>query len=162
MSGPAADEQRDTIDEVAIRALIAAYADVVNCRDWSEFDDLFLADAPIAIDLRDRPAITVAGPSALGSFIGAAIERYAFFQFVALNVRVSLRHRGDGDRAAVRTYMCELRQEHDGTPSRAFGLYQDHVVRDAGRWRFARRWYQSMGRGDASLDVMASPEIEPI
>ena len=103
----------------------------MNRRTWPELAELFLSDAPVVVDLRDREPMEFSGPDAIGEFIAGAIERFPFFEFVALNVRV-LRD-GDPDRARVRTYMCELRQDHDGTPSRAFGLYQDDVVRDAGR-----------------------------
>jgi hypothetical protein len=154
---PTVEELRAAVDEVAIRGLIAAYADVVNRREWSELGPLFVADAPVTIDLRDRAPLEVEGPAALGEFIGGAIERFAFFEFVALNVRVELGT--DADRAAVRTYMCELRQDHDGAFSRAFGIYQDDVVRAADGWRFARRNYQSIARGGSSLDVLAPPVI---
>jgi hypothetical protein len=161
---PTPDELRDAVDEVSIRALISTYADVVNRRAWPELTELVVADAPITIDLRDRPAIEIVGPVALGEFIGGAIERFAFFEFVALNVHVERRVDTDVDHAAVRTYMCELRQDHDGAPSRAFGLYQDAVARTAGGWRFARRSYQSMGRGEygggAGLDLMPLPVID--
>ena len=156
---PSADELRAAVDEVAVRALIAAYADVVNRREWSELESLFVVDAPITIDLRDRGPIEIAGPIALGEFIGGAIERFAFFEFVALNVRVGLQPSGDADRATVRTYMCELRQDHDGEFSRAFGIYQDDVVRTQSGWRFARRSYQSIARGDTTLDVLRPPAI---
>jgi hypothetical protein len=59
--------------------------------------------------------------------------------------------------------MCELRQDHAGTPSRAFGLYQDVVVRDTDRsrhWRFASRRYQSVARGEGSLDVLPPPVVD--
>ena len=157
MSGVGPAELRAAVDEIAIRGLIAAYADVVNRRAWGELEGLFLADAPLRLDLRDRAAVEHVGPAAVGAFIDGAIERFAFFEFVALNVRV-LRD-ADPDRARVRTYMCELRQDHEGTPSRAFGLYQDDVVRTGESWRFARRHYQSMGRGEHGLDLMPSPEI---
>jgi hypothetical protein len=150
-------ELRAAVDDVTIRALIAAYADVVNRRSWDELDGLFLPDAPVVLDLRDRAPMTHVGPSAIGAFIAGAIEHFSFFEFVALNVHV-LRDR-DPDRARVRTYMCELRQDHAGTPSRAFGLYQDDVVRRTGGWRFARRHYQSIGRGEHGLDLMPPPEI---
>jgi len=150
-------ELRAAVDEVAIRGLIAAYADVVNRRAWGELHELFLPDAPLRLDLRDRAAVEHVGPTAVGAFIDGAIERFAFFEFVALNLRV-LRH-ADPDRARVRTYMCELRQDHAGTPSRAFGLYQDDVVRTPDGWRFASRDYQSMGRGEHGLDLMPLPEI---
>jgi hypothetical protein len=150
-------ELRAAVDDVAIRGLIAAYADVVNRRAWGELHELFLSDAPLHLDLRDRELMQHVGPAAVGAFIDGAIERFAFFEFVALNVRV-LRD-ADPDRARVRTYMCELRQDHAGTPSRAFGLYQDDVLRTTAGWRFARRNYQSMGRGEQRLDLMPPPRI---
>jgi hypothetical protein len=156
---PRPAELRAAVDEVAVRGLIVAYADVVNRRAWPELADLFLPDAPLHLDLRDRPARDVVGPRAVGDLIAGAIERYAFFEFVALNVRVLLGADDDPDRAGVRTYMCELRQDHDGTPSRAFGLYQDRVVRTDTGWRFAERHYQSLGRGEHGLDLMPAPEI---
>lgn len=161
-SGPSADELRDTVDEVAVRALIASYADVVNRRAWAELDDLFLPEAPVVLDLRQGEPRRHVGPRAIGDFIAGAIERFPFFEFVALNVRVALRVGGDPDRATVRTWMCELRQDHAGTPSRAFGLYQDDVVRDVSRprhWRFAERHYQSVARGEGSLELLAAPVI---
>ncbi|MGZ4714128.1 MAG: nuclear transport factor 2 family protein [Acidimicrobiia bacterium] len=160
MGAPSDDELRDTVDEVAIRALIAAYADVVNRRTWAELAELFLPDAPIELDLRDRPPMRFVGSDAIGEFVGGALEQYPFFEFVALNVRVELRLDGDVDRAGVRTYMCELRQDHAGAPSRAFGVYQDVVGRDPDRprhWRFARRSYRSLGRGEYALDLMPPP-----
>lgn len=159
---PPAGELRDAVDEIAIRGLLAAYADVVNRRTWAELAALFLPDAPVRLDLRDRPELTFTGPSEIGEFVGRALEQYPFFEFVALNVRVQLHLGGDPDRAGVRTYMCELRQDHDGTPSRAFGCYQDVVVRGtaAREWRFADRHYQSMGRGEHGLDLMPMPVID--
>jgi len=159
VTAPSPDELRDTVDEVAVRGVIAAYADVVNRRAWSELEDLFLPDAPLVLDLQSAPVRTFDGPRAIGDFIGEAIERFVFFEFVALNVRVLLRTDGHPDRARVRTYMAELRQDRDGTPSRAFGLYQDVVVRGADGWRFAERHYQSMGRGEYGLDLMPPPTI---
>ncbi len=156
---PSAEELRVTVDDVAIRGLVSAYADVVNRREWSELESLFVADAPVTIDLRDRDPMEIEGSLALGEFIGGAIERFAFFEFVALNVRVGFPAGADADRATVRTYMCELRQDHDGEFSRAFGLYQDEVVRTPSGWRFARRRYQSIARGGTSLDVLVPPVI---
>ena len=79
-AGPRADELRDAVDEVALRALIAAYADVVNRRTWPEFGDLFLPDAPITIDLRDREPFALTGPDEIGEFIGDALEQYPFLR----------------------------------------------------------------------------------
>ena len=111
----------------------------------------------MVLDQRARPPMRFKGAREIGAVIETALEQYPFFEFVALNVRVVLD--ADPDRARVRTYMCELRQDHAGTPSRAYGLYQDDVVRTADGWRFARRRYQSIGRGEQGLDLMPPPEI---
>jgi SnoaL-like domain len=157
---PSPDALQDTVDEVAIRGLIAAYADVVNTRIWNEFEALFVPDAPVLLELRNRPPMRFSAPGGIAEFIGGALEQYPFFEFVALNLRVWLRMGGDPDRAFVRTWMCELRQDHDGVASRAFGVYQDDVLRAGEQeWRFAARHYQSIGRGEYGLDLMGAPEI---
>ena len=149
-----ADPQRETIDYVAITRLQAAYADVVNRRAWPEFAELFLPDAAVRVDTVTNPAVDLAGPRALGEFIGGAIERFEFFEFVTLNSHVMI----DGDTATARVFMCELRQEREsGRFTRAFGLYRDDYRRVDDHWWFARRRYQSLARSGRG-EVFAYPE----
>ena len=144
----------ETVDYVAITRLQAAYADVVNRRDWPELATLFLPDAPIRVDTITNPVVALVGPEEVGSFIGGAIERFSFFEFVVLNARVYF----DGpDVARARVFMCELRQDRDtGEFTRAFGVYHDHYRRHEDRWWFARRRYQSLARSGG--EVFAFPE----
>jgi hypothetical protein len=148
---------QETIDYVAITRLQSAYADVVNRRAWPEFGDLFLPDAPVTVDTVTNPAINLSGPDEVGTFIGGAIERFEFFEFVVLNAVVEI----DGDAARGRVFMCELRQDRDGTGrfTRAFGLYRDAYERVDGRWMFASRKYQSLARSGRG-EVFAFPEEE--
>jgi hypothetical protein len=149
-----ADDLRETIDYVAITRLQSAYADVVNRRAWPEFDDLFRPDAPVSVDMVTNPVINTVGPHEIGNFIGGAIERFEFFEFVVLNTVVTI----DGDRAHGRVFMCELRQEREsGRFTRAFGLYRDNYTRVDGKWWFARRRYQSLARSGRG-EVFAFPE----
>ena len=132
-----------TVDYVGITRLQNAYADVVNRRVWAEFSELFLDDAPVRVDTVTNPVIDLRGPEAIGHFIGGAIERFEFFEFVVLNTRVWI----DGDAARGRVFMCELRQDREsGRFSRAFGVYHDEYRRVDGRWMFAARRYQSLAR----------------
>jgi hypothetical protein len=135
-----------TDDVVAIERLQSAYADVVNRRAWSELGELFLADAVIRIDTVSRPVIEVVGPEQLGEFIGGAVERFAFFEFVRLNSHLEL----DDDApvaARGRLFMCEIRRDVGTLDwSVAYGVYRDRYVRDGDRWRFGRRDYQSLTR----------------
>ena len=148
------DAEQETIDYVAITRLQSAYADVVNRRAWPEFRDLFLADAPVRVDTVTNPAVELAGPDAVGAFIGGAIERFEFFEFVTLNTVVEI----DGEAARGRVFMCELRQDREsGRFTRAFGLYRDRYQKLDGRWRFAARRYQSLARSGRG-EVFPFPE----
>lgn len=137
------DPTAETVDYVAITRLQAAYADIVNRRAWSELTGVFRSGAPVRIDTVTRPVITLEGPEAVGTFIGEAIARFEFFEFVILNAVVDLA----GDAATGRIFMCELRQDRDsGRFTRAFGRYDDTYVRHEGRWWFAARDYRSLAR----------------
>jgi len=134
----------DALAYLAITRLQAAYADVVTRRSWPDLEPLFLPDAPIHIDTVTRPVMELAGPIALGDFVGRSIEQFDFFEFVVLNTVVRVGH----DRTARgRLYIVELRQHRDsGEWSNAFGVYHDRYVSVEGHWRFAERHYQSLAR----------------
>ena len=151
------DGLQDTIDYIAITRLQNAYADAVTRRAWREFDDMFLGDAPVRVDTVTNPLIELTGPQAVGDFIGSAVERFEFFEFVPLSTRVQLRAGGDADRATARLYICELRQDAaTGHATQAFGVYQDEYRRVDGRWWFSRRDYQSLARSGRG-EVFAFP-----
>jgi hypothetical protein len=151
---------QEALEYLAVRRLQDAYADVVNRRAWAEFAELFCADAVVRVDKRDGEAIEIAGPAALGTFIGGAIEQYDFFEFVILNSRVFLDPDGDPDRATARVYMNELRHGRDsGRWSVAYGVYHDVYRRDTGRWWFARRDYHSLARTSPDFDVFPHPSV---
>lgn len=141
------------LDELDVRRLIATYADGVTRRDWGGLQDLFLPDAVLHLDLVDRGARDLSGPEEITGFIGSAVARFDFFEFVALNVLVTVPADGDADRAHIRTFMCEIRHhpaDGDDGPgwSTAYGLYQDIATRGEGTWRFAERTYRSLARTD--------------
>ena len=155
---PAEGTGRDTADVVALHRLLAAYADVVNRRAWPELHDLFLPDAEVRVETHANPPIALTGPAALGDFVGAAIARFDFFEFVVLNAHFELGTEGDSDAAAGRVFMCELRHTAEGGDlSQAFGLYRDRYARRHGRWWFAGRRYDSLARTGADLEVLGLP-----
>ena len=145
------------LDHVGITRLLGRYADTVTRRAWDELGDLFLSDATVHIDTVTRPAFTVTGPAALGEFIGAAVERFDFFEFVVLNV-VTMTG-ADGDHATARVHMCEQRRDAETSEwSTAYGHYLDDVVRTADGWRFAHRDYRSLGRTGADGAAFPHPD----
>ena len=152
---------QETVDRVALQDLLATYADVINRRAFEELDDLFLPDCEIVIDTRRGEPQTYIGGGALGSFVGAAIARFDFFQFVILSSRVWV---DGGDDARGRLYMCEIRHERATRErSHAFGVYHDEFRRVGERWWFATRRYHSLARtpgdGSAGLDVFEFPSL---
>lgn len=148
---PRDDELQAVVDHSSIERLQRAYADGVTRRDWAAVRGLFLPDASVSLDLVTRPAVQLAGPDELVSFVSGALERFSFFQFVILNSHIDLWPRGHRSVATARVFMCELRQDVGATERNdSYGLYCDtyrQVDGDGfGGWRFATRTYRSMAR----------------
>jgi len=142
----------ETEDYVALTRLQSAYADVICRRAWSELDSLFLPQAVVRINTVTRDAFTVVGPAALGEFIGNAVQRFEFFEFVILNSLCKLYNQGNTDKARARIFMCEVRRdEGTGDWSTAYGVYHDRYERVSGTWLFAERDYQSLARTDGPV-----------
>ncbi len=164
MTEPTTDEVRDAVDHVALTRLQDAYADTVTRRAWTELSDLYLPTCTLHLDTVTAPPRALTGPEAVGEFIGGAVERFSFFEFVILNRRTALRAGGDPDRATARIFMCELRQDAtDGRRTTAFGRYEDTYARVDGRWWFAERHYRSLARTAGpddpfDLDVLPWPD----
>ncbi len=150
----------ETDDYVAICRLQSAYADVVTRRAWPELDALFLPDAVVEVDTRGGDVLRFVGAEALGTFIGNALERFDFFEFVILNTRIEVAVGGDDLRADGRMYMCELRSDVEtGRVNNAFGVYHDRYARHDEGWLFAHRRYHSLARTAApgELETFAFP-----
>ena len=155
------------LDEIDVRRLIAPYADGVTRRDWSGLQDLFQPEAALELDLVDRGLRRFEGPDEILGFIGGAVERFDFFEFVALNVLVTVPADGDADTARIRTFMCEIRHHGPDDPdagswSTAYGLYQDTAVRADGTWRFADRRYRSLARTGEPGVVLPFPDLPAV
>ena len=155
------DMTQETDDRVALLDLLAAYADGINRRAWTEVEGLFEPGCEIVVDTRRGEPLRMVGGAALGEFVDRAIERFDFFEFVILSARVWV----DGsDEARGRLYMCEVRNDRTTREtSQAFGVYHDQFRRAGDRWRFAARQYHSLARtpadGSAGLDVFDFPSL---
>lgn len=129
-------------DHMAIGALQAAYGDAVTRRDWPAVVALFEPDATVTLDLgRGEPRVL--GPVELVAFVEQALGRFDLFLFTILN-RVVLDL--DGDEASGRVWLAEVRQDHDGVASTAYGRYDDTYHRTGATWRIAGRRYRSVAR----------------
>ncbi len=147
----------ETDDYVAIVRVQNAYADMVTRRAWPEFHELFLPEATVQVDRRNGDPLVFDGPDGISGFIDTAFEAYPFFIFTILNTHIDLYPGGDHDVAHARKYICELRQEHNGRFSQAFGLYQDVYRRVDDRWWIAKRFYSSLARTADDLTTFPYP-----
>jgi hypothetical protein len=153
--GPEREPAREADDHLAIGRLQARYADTVTRRAWEELAELFLPDAPVHIDTVSREPFDLTGPKEVGRFIGDAVERFSFFEFVILNSHVELGADDDPDAATARMFMCEQRLDGaTGQWSTAYGLYRDRYRRVDGRWWFAARRYRSLARSGPVPEVL--------
>ena len=82
------DEFRDVVGDSQIRRLHAAYVDAVNRAAWSEFEQLFLADAVVGVSRGGGHLDEVRGPTAVGQLIAGYVARYDFLVQVVLNARI--------------------------------------------------------------------------
>jgi hypothetical protein len=147
------------LDDAGTRALLAvlrlqaAYGDAVTRRAWAEVVALFEPDAAVHIDTRTREPFTLEGADAIATFIERSLDGFAFFEFAILNAVAEV----DGDTATGRVYICELRHDHEGEWTQAYGLYRDRYVRRAGDWRIAGRRYSSLARTGPRIESFTLP-----
>ena len=148
----------EAVHDTGVRRLQHAYADVVNRRAWPELDLLFRPDAEVVVDRREGEPLRVVGGTELGAFIGGAVDRFEFFEFVILNAHIVFPEGPLAGTAVGRMFMCELRQDREtGRWTNAYGLYHDRYAFSSGRWWFAGRRYHSLARHGRDLDAFPLP-----
>jgi uncharacterized protein (TIGR02246 family) len=124
-------------DELAIRALVARYADAVNVADADHWGRTWAEDA-----VWDLGGKVVSGRDEIVSFWRTAMASFeAVIQMVSHGtVQV------DGDGATGRWTIWEVgRRAGDGTL--VVGCYRDSYVRISGEWLFSGRTFRATYRG---------------
>src|SRR3954451_9919937 len=96
----------DLLHHLAITRLQGRYGDAVTRRAWAELEPMFEPDCTVRLDLRGGVVREFVGPTEIGAFIGASIERFEFFAFTIVNTVVDIGP--DGSEATGRLYIREL------------------------------------------------------
>jgi len=120
-------------DRLAIRELHDSYGDAVFRADGDEWAATWTEDGVWSLmgnDIQGRDRILATWRQLMGGFSLAA-----FFASPG-DIRV------DGDRATGRCYVTEILRETNGNVRRIIGAYEDTLVKQGGRWLFARRNYR--------------------
>jgi len=137
-----------TADELAIRDLVARYADAVVRRDESAWGDTWA----------EKGEWTVMGRTATGR--EQVVELWNTLM-ATLPFVIQLPHSAmlsiDGDRATGRWYITEHGQRADGAGMQMFGVYHDEYGKEDGRWRFIRRRFDPLYAGAPDLSSQPLP-----
>lgn len=123
-------------DREAIRALILAYGEAHDHRDYRAFAALFASQGEWVGGLGSAK-----GPGAIFELMDATIGHNpqpggSGTYHVLTNDQIVL----DGDRANATTKWIYLTPDEDGAPQAVFlGHYDDQFIRENGEWKFLRR-----------------------
>jgi uncharacterized protein (TIGR02246 family) len=123
-------------DREEIRALIMAYGQAHDHRDYRTFANLFATNGEWIGGLGSAK-----GPEAIFALMDKSIGHNPLPQgsgtfHVMTNDQIEI----DGDRASSRTKWIYLTAADDNSPKLTYlGHYDDEFVRENGRWRFLRR-----------------------
>jgi uncharacterized protein (TIGR02246 family) len=141
--GPGLEDRVRRLEDLQeIRRLALDYARTLDGKDFDACSKLFARDGEFVLPFESSfgpAAIERSMTGMLGKDLAAVPGRD--FHVLA-NERIEL----DGDRATARSFWIYVTPGADEHPRIAqFGHYEDELVREDGRWRFARR--------DAARDV---------
>jgi len=121
-----------TEDQLEIQGLVARYNHAVDSGEGDAYADTFVPDGVL-----DAGALQVEGRQALAAFAKGLPSTQHSPRHIASNLVIE----GDGDRATVQAYvqMYVLAGDPPQPHLAVSGKYADTLVRNEGRWLFARR-----------------------
>ena len=140
-------------DELAIRELVASYADAVVRRDADAWSATWAEDGEWHIlgnATRGRDAVV-----SLWKQLMAAVP---FVVQVPGHALIEV----DGARATGRWYITEYGKSADGSGSLTLGVYHDEYTRSAEGWRFLRRRFDALYSGPPDLSGTPQPFPEKV
>ena len=135
-------------DELAIRDLVARYADAVNRNNAQDWGSTWAEDgfwSLMGMETQGRDNI-------VQFWLGAM----AGFKF-AVHMNASGTLAINGEQATGRWYLTEYTCDNDENTNTILGVYDDSYVKRDGDWLFARRVYQIMYMGPADLSGNHQP-----
>lgn len=118
-------------DEEAIRDLMSQYCHLIDDERFEEFTELFTEDAVVTAKLAKK---TYTGRQEIRGFLENQPPEKR-----GLHVTVNHRVHVDGDTARAAADFFVIVTRPDGLHVMGMGRYDDRIVRQDGKWRFAER-----------------------
>ena len=139
---------RNVADELALRELVARYADAVCRRDAAAWRATWAADGEWQI---------------MGQTVQGRDEIVALWERLMGGIPqvIQIPHEGlieiEGDRASLRWYVTEQGKLADGSALVMSGVYLDECVKEDEIWLFAKRVFHSLYSGPPDLSADFQP-----
>jgi ketosteroid isomerase-like protein len=118
-------------DEEAIRRTLSEYCQLLDDGRFDEWADIFATDATFV-----PLGHLVTGRDAIRSW---AYETFPDIDGIGRHLTINPIVDVDGESAVAKSDVLMLRPSPDGPRAVLVGEYHDTLVREDGRWRFARR-----------------------
>ena len=135
-------------DELALRNLMARYADAVNRHD---------ADAWVATWAEDGVWNLLGNPvSGRDNILALWLQMMGSFEF-ALMLPSSCLFQVNGDSASGHWYLHEYTRDLQGTATTVLSRYLNTYVKQGGQWLFQSRHYSFIYNGPADLSGTYTP-----
>jgi hypothetical protein len=137
-------------DRLAVEELVYLYAHTSDSRDFDMMRTLFCTDACAVLhDTVSGQEQVLTGPDAIAAFVAQrhAVEfargdrrRHLTSNFILVAC--------DGTHAVARSYVCVVQSMAEQPMQLAsMGHYEDHCLKERGRWRFRKRLLTIEGKG---------------
>jgi ketosteroid isomerase-like protein len=135
-------------DELAIRDLVACYADAVIRKDPVAWRETWAEDSTWIVGGQPTE-----GREAIVAQWNGLMSLFEFITQLPQHGRIEI----DGDRATGRWYVNELGRPLGGEPNLTMGVYHDRYARLASGWRFQRRRFDLLYAGPPDLTGQTFP-----
>ena len=135
-------------DELAIRSLVARYAEAVSAYDETMWAETWASEGQWLVLGRS--------PTGREEVVKVWNELMSGFEFVvqqATSGHVTI----EGDNATGRWQILEFGKMKNGTSMMNIGFYRDECVREADGWRFKSRVFSPLYAGPPDLSAPSIP-----
>jgi ketosteroid isomerase-like protein len=135
------------VEHLAIRSLIERFSDATNHHEWGALEALLTEDA--VWEVAGPKGWRFEGLAAIKAGLAGNVEKV---EMLVQTLSPVVIHVEGPERATARSTLNEvLRFKDSGTAMQIVGTYSDQLVKQDGRWRFARRTFHLRYEDDVAV-----------
>ena len=138
-----------TEDDLAIRTLVACYADAVNRYDAQAWASTWAPQGEWIL----RQGDSKVGREAIVDFWDSIMASLKFAIMIPGSAQINIQGQG----ATGRWYMTEIVEEKQGPGSHIVGVYNDHYIKLDQQWYFQSRQYHMLYQTPTNAEGIYQP-----